>query len=117
MILFGLFLMHLAATVAAFVFIESLGGWLNSATMADVALMFAAAFAAVATILVLVAHQRGGLIIAVALIMFWSFVIFGASGPTAVNIVVLAVAALVVAAAVVLAHSFAGRLRAARKPP
>ncbi len=117
MYVLGLFLIHLVATVASFVFIEWLGRWLSGATMTETALMFAMAFGAVATILVLVAHRRGGVIIAVAIIAFWSLVMFGASGRTAVNIIAVAVAALAVAAAVVLAESFIGRRRAARKPP
>jgi hypothetical protein len=117
MILLGLFLIHLAAAVAAFVFIEWLGRWFSDATMTDAALMSAAAFGAVATILILIAHGRQGLIIAAAIITFWALVMFGASGPTAVTIIVLAVAALAVASAVVLAESFIARRRAARKPP
>jgi hypothetical protein len=117
MILLGLFLIHLVAAAVAFVFIELLGHWLSGATMTDAALMFAAAFGAVATILILIAHGRQGVIIAVAIITFWSLVIFGASGATAINIIALAIAALAVAAAVVLAESFIGRQQAARKPP
>ena len=114
-IILGLFLIHLAATVGAFVFIESLVRWLNGASMTEAALMFGAAFGAVATILVLLAHRRGGVIIAVAIVVFWSFVMFGASGPTAIHIAALAVAALVVAAVLVLAESSIRRRWAARK--
>ena len=113
----GLFLIHLAGTAVAFVFIKWLGGWLSGATTTEAALTFAAALGAVATSLVLLAHGRKGVIIAVAIIVFWALVMFGASGPTAINIIALAVAALAVAAAVVLAESFIGRWRAARKPP
>jgi hypothetical protein len=117
MIILGLFLINLAATAVAFVFIKWLGRWFGGGTMTDAALMFAAAFGAVATILVLIGHRRQGVIIAVAIVVFWSLVIFGASGVTAINIIVLAVAALAVAAAVTLAESFIGRRRAARRPP
>ncbi len=117
MIVLGLFLIHLVATLVAFVFIELLGHWLSGATMTDAAVMAAAAFGAVATILILIAHGRQGVIIAVAIVTFWSLVIFGASVATASNIIALAVAALAVAAVVVLAESFIGRRRAARKPP
>jgi hypothetical protein len=117
MIILALFLLHLAETIVALVFIESLGGWLSGATMTEAALMFAMAIGAVTTILVLVAHRRGGVIVAAAIIVFWSLVMFGASGPAAVKIIAVGVAALAVAAAVVLAESFIGRRRAARKPP
>jgi hypothetical protein len=116
MYILGLFLIHLAATVASFVFIEWVGRWLGGATMTEAALAFAAALGAAATILVLVAHGRKGVIVAVAIIVFWSLVMFGASGRTAINIIALAVAALAVAAAAVLVESFIGR-RTARKPP
>jgi hypothetical protein len=117
MIILGLFLIHFVAAAVAFVFVEWLGRWFSGATMTETAVMFAAAFGAVATILVLLAHGRQGVIIAVAVVVFWSLVMFGASGPTAINIIVLAVAGLAVAAAVVLAESFMARRRAARKPP
>jgi len=117
MIVLGLFLIHLVATAVAFVFIELLGHWTSGATMTDAALMFGAAFGAVATILILLAHGRQGVIIAVVIVVFWALVIFGASGATAINIIALAVAALAVAAAFVLAESFIGRRRAARKLP
>jgi len=68
--------------------------------------MFTAVSGAVATLIVLVANQRGGVIIAVAIIVFWCFLIFGAAGTTATGILAGAGAALVVATAVVLVESF-----------
>jgi len=117
MIILGLFLIHLAEAAGAFVFIEWLVGWLGGATMTESAFVFAAVIGAVASLLVLISHQRGGLIIAVAIVAFWSVAIAGASGPTAVNIIAVAFAVLAVAAAVVLAESVIGRRRAARRPP
>jgi hypothetical protein len=117
MIILGLFLIHLAEAAGAFVFIEWLARWLGDATMTESALLFAAVIGAVACLLVLITHQRGGVIIAVAIIAFWSVAIFGASGPTAVNIMAVALAVLAVAAAVVLAESVMGRRRTASKPP
>jgi hypothetical protein len=110
-----LFLIHLLEAAGAFVFIEWLVRWLGGATMTKSALMFAAVIGAVAIVLVLITHRRGGVIIAVAVIAFWSLAIFGASGPTAVNVIVAAFAALAVAAAVVVSESVMGRRRAARK--
>jgi hypothetical protein len=117
MIILGLFLLYLAATGAAFGSIEWLVRWLGGATMTEAALTFSAVLGAVASILVLVAHGRWGVIVAVAVIVFWSLVIFGAGGTTAINIIELAAAALVVAAAAVLVKSFMARQRAARNPP
>jgi hypothetical protein len=117
MIILGLFLIHLVEAAGVFVFAEWLVRWLGGATMVESALMFAAVIGAVTTLLVLITHQRGGVIIAVAIIAFWSLAIFGASGPTAVNIIVVAFAALAVAATMVLAESVSGRRRAARTPP
>ena len=114
MIILGLFLLHLAEAVGAYVFFEWLFRWLGGATMIEAAFMLAAVFAAVATLIVLLARQRGGFIVAVAVIVFWSFVIFGAARPTAINILAVAASVLVVAASVVLMESFVARWRAAR---
>ena|SRR5215468_6357184 len=117
MIMLGLFLIYLAATGAGFVFIERLVRWFGGATMTEAALTFSAVLGAVASILVLVAYGRWGVIVAVAVIVFWSLVMFGAGGTTAFNIIAIAAATLVVAAAVVLVQSFMVRRRATRKPP
>jgi hypothetical protein len=116
MIILGLFLIHLAEAAAAFVFFQWLVRWLGGATMIEAALVFGAVSAAVATIIVLVANRRGGVVIAVAIILFWSFVIFGTARPTAINILAVAAAVLVVAASVVLVESFMMRRRATRNP-
>jgi hypothetical protein len=108
MIILGLFLIHLAEAAGAFVFIEWLVRWFDGATISESALMFAAVIGIVASLLVLITHRRGGVIIAVAVIAFWSLAIFGAAGPTAVNIVAVAFAVLAVAAAVALAESVIG---------
>jgi hypothetical protein len=117
MIVLGLFLLHLAEATAAFVFFEWLVRWFSGATITEVALMVGAVFAAVATITVLVANGRGGIVIAVAVILFWPLIMFGAARPTAINILAVAAAVLVVAASVVLVQSFMVRRRAARNPP
>ena len=116
MIILGLFLLHLAEAVGAYVFFEWLVRWFGAATMTEAVLVFGAMFAAVATIMVLVARHRGGFIIAVAVIVFWSFVIFGAARSTAINILAVAASALVVAASMVLVESFVARWRATRNP-
>jgi hypothetical protein len=117
MIILGLFLLHLAEAAAAFVFFEWLVRWFGGATTTEALLVFAAVFAAVVTIIVLVANRRGGVIVAVAVLMFWSFVIFGAARPTAERILAVAATALVVAASLVLVESFMAHWRAARNPP
>jgi hypothetical protein len=108
-IILGLFLMHLAEFVGAFVLIEWLVRWSGSATTTEAALMFGAASVAMATVAVLVARGRLGVIIAVAVMVFWSLVIFGARGAVAINILALAGAILVVAATLVLIESFLAR--------
>ena len=108
-IILGLFLVHLAEFVGAFVLIEWLIRWLGSATTSEAALMFGAASVAMATVVVLVSHGRLGVIVAVAVMLFWSLVIFGAKGATVINILALAGAILVVAATVVLVQSFMAR--------
>ena len=108
-IILGLFLMHLAEFVGAFVLIQWLVRWFGSATTAEAALMFGAVSGAMATVAVLVAHGRLGIIVAVAVMVFWSILIFGARGTTAINVVALAGAILVVAATVVLVESLMAR--------
>jgi hypothetical protein len=117
MIMLGLFLLYLAATGATFGSIEWLVRWFSGATMTEAALTFSAVLGAVASILVLAAYQRWGVIVAVAVIVFWSLVIFGARGTTAINIIELAAATLVVAAAVVLVQSFMARRRRPESRP
>src|SRR5260370_29303179 len=114
MSILGLLLVYLAGTGVAFGSLEWVVRWLGGATMTEAALTFSAVLGAVASILVLAAHGRWGVIVAVAVIVFWSLVIFGAGGTTATNIIALAAATLVVAAAVVLVES---RRLAVRKPP
>jgi hypothetical protein len=117
MIMLGLFLIHVAEAAAAFVFFEWLVRWLGGVTITETVLLFGAVIGAVATIIVLVAHGRGGVIIAVAIIVFWCLVIFGAARPTAINILAGAATVLVVAASLVLVQSVLVRWRAARNPP
>jgi len=111
-IILGLFLMHVAEFVGAVMLIEWLVRWFASATTAEAALMFAVASGAAATVAVLVAHGRLGVIAVVAVIVFWSIVIFGATGTTAINVIAIAGAILVVAATVVLIESFMARREA-----
>src|SRR5262252_6478859 len=108
MIILGLFLIHLAESIAAFVFIEWLARWLGGVTTTEAVLTFAAVSGAVATMIVLAANGRTGVII------FWSFMIFGTAGGTAMTILTVAATALLVSAAMVLAESFLARARAAR---
>jgi len=117
MIILGLFLLHLAESIAAFVFIEWLARWLGGVTTIEAVLTFAAVSGAVATMIVLVANGRAGVIIAAGVIVFWSFMIFGTAGATAITILTVAATALLVAAAMVLAQSFLVRARAAQNRP
>jgi len=78
--------------------------------------MLGVASGAAATVAVLVAHGRLGVIAVVAVIVFWSIVIFGATGTTAINVIAIAGAVLVVAATVVLIESFMARREARSRP-
>jgi len=115
-IILGLFLMHVAEFVGTVMLIEWLVRWLASATTAEAALMLGVASGAAATVAVLVAHGRLGVIAVVAVIVFWSIVIFGATGTTAINVIAIAGAVLVVAATVVLIESFMARREARSRP-
>ena len=115
-IILGLFLMHVAEFVGAVMLIEWLLRWLASATTAEAALMFGVASVAAATVAVLVTHGRLGVIAVVAVIVFWSIVIFGATATTAINVIAIAGAVLVVAATVVLIESFMARREARSRP-
>ena len=117
MIILGLFLIHLAESVAAFVFIVWLARWFGNVTALEVVLTFAAVSGAVATMIILVANKRGGVMIAVAVIVFWSFMIFGTAAATTIKILGIAATALLVAAAMVLAESLLVRSQAARNRP
>jgi hypothetical protein len=111
MIVLGLFLIQLAAFVAAFAFIKGLVGWLVGTTMTEAVLTFMIAFGAASSVIVLATNRRGGVIVAVAVIVFWAFVIFGTAGATATNILALAAAALFAASTAVLVELFIVRRR------
>jgi hypothetical protein len=117
MIVFGLFLLHLAEFVAAYLSIDWLIRWFNSATIPEVILTFVAAFGAVAATIVLMAKGRGGVVIAVAIVVFWLLVIFGATGTTAIIVLALAAAAIFSATAVALVESSMVRRQATRNRP
>jgi hypothetical protein len=117
MIVFGLFLLHLAEYVAAYLSIDWLVRWFSSATIPEVILTFVAAFGAVAATMVLMAKGRGGVVIAVAIVVFWSLVIFGATGSTAIVVLVLAAGTIFSAAAVALVEPFMVRRQATRNQP
>lgn len=117
MVILGLFLVHLATFVAAFAFVQWLIGWLGGATTTEAILTFITAFGTAATIFALISHRRGGVIVAVAIMAFWAFIIFGVARATAINILAFALSALLAASAVAVVESFIARWRAARKPP
>lgn len=109
MIVFWLFMKYFVAFIAAVLFYLWLTGWLGSVTTTEAVLTFMAVFAAVAAVSFLVVKRRGGFVLAVALAVFWSLVIFGAAGRTAVGILILAGAALFVVLAVTIAEAFVVR--------
>ncbi len=102
MVVLWLFVKYLTAFIAVVVFYEWLVGWLSHVTTAEAVFTFIAAVGAVSALIFLVANRRKGVIVAVAVIVFWSLVMFGAAGTTAMRILAGAAVALAVAAVVAL---------------
>jgi hypothetical protein len=105
MIVFAIFLEYLFAFAVALVFFEWFVSWFGSVSTVVAVLTFTAAFVAVAAVLVLLVDGLlWGIIVAVAIILFWSFVIFGATGATAIYVLVFAGALLFVGVMVAIAR-------------
>ena len=113
-IVLSLFLGYFLAFIAAFFFREWLIGWLREVTMPVAILAFVATFGAAAIVHILVALGLGGIMAAIAVILFWSFVISRAEGATAIVILVLAGALLVVGMVAAMTRRRLRRLPASR---
>jgi hypothetical protein len=100
--LIGLFLFYLAAFAAVFYAIEWLAVFLANATASDV-VTFVAAASGATTALILARNGLNGITIAVAIMVFWSVMLFGADSTTVAT--TLGVAALILIAAAAAAFS------------
>jgi hypothetical protein len=103
--LVGLFLLYLVASTAVFISIQWALGFPASAMLTGTATFFVASGGGGA-IIVLVRHNLTGFVIAVAIMVFWSFLLFGTDSATLIPTLSIAAAALYAAAAVTLLESF-----------
>jgi len=103
--LVGLFLLYLLAFTAVFMSIQWALGFLAGATMTGTATFFVA-LGGMGAIVVLARHNLTGIVIAVAIMVFWSFLLLGTDGTTVTATLTIAAAALYTAAAVTLMKRF-----------
>lgn len=96
--LIGLFLVYLAVFVAALTAIDWLSGFLMRATPAD-QVTFIAALAGGIAVVVLARCGYGGVTIAVAIVVFWSFLLFATDYASMATTLVAAALVLCAAAA------------------
>jgi hypothetical protein len=104
----GLFLLYLAAFIAAVYAVQWLLGFQASTTTAGSAGFFIA-LGAMGAIAILARHNQAGIVIAVAITVFWSLLLFGTDSATLVPTLALAAAALYAAAAVTVLGGFLRR--------
>jgi hypothetical protein len=96
--LVGFFLLYLAVFIAVLYAIEWLLGVLSSITVTNSAECIVA-LGGMGAIAVLIRYNLGGIVIAVAIIVFWSLLLFGAGSAHMTATLMLAAAALYAAAA------------------
>jgi hypothetical protein len=107
--LIGLFLLYLAAFAAVFYAIEWLSVFLANATVSDV-VTFVAAASGATTALILARNGLNGITIAVAIMVFWSVMLFGADRATVATTLDIAALILVAAAAAALSEPILRRI-------
>jgi hypothetical protein len=96
--LVGFFLLYLAVFIAVLYAIEWLLGVLSNITVTN-STEFIVALGGMGAIAVLIRHNLGGIVIAVAIMVFWSLLLFGTGRPHLTATLLLAAAALYAAAA------------------
>jgi hypothetical protein len=96
--LVGFFLLYLAVFIAVLYAIEWLLGVLSSITVTNSAECIVA-LGGMGAIAVLIRYNLGGIVIAVAIMVFWSLLLFGAGSAHMTTTLLLAAAALYAAAA------------------
>lgn len=107
--LIGLFMVYLAAFIAVIMSIQWLSGFLANATTVDTVTFIAVLSGAIA-ILILTRAGLGGVTIAVAIGVFWSFLIFGVDYVTVTTTINVCSAVLCAAAAAVLSEAILRRV-------
>jgi hypothetical protein len=106
--LIGLFMLYLAAFIAVFMSIQWLSDFLAHATMID-SITFIAALGAGTAVVILARAGLGGVTIAVAILAFWSLLLFGVDHVTVTTTIDVSAAVLCAAAAAVLSESLLRR--------
>ncbi len=104
----GIFLVYLAVFIAALAAIQWLVGFLASASLADF-ITFIIALGGMAAIAVLARHNQTGIVVTVAIGVFWSLLLLGTGSTTLMPTLAIAAAALYAAAAVTLVETFLRR--------
>jgi hypothetical protein len=107
--LVGIFLLSLAAFVAAVYAIQWLIAYLAGMTTAG-SVTFFIAVGAMGAIAILARHNQGGIVLTVAIAVFWSLLLFGTGSATLMPTLTLAAAALYAAAAVTVMAGFLRRV-------
>jgi hypothetical protein len=103
--LVGIFLLCLAAFIAVVFAIQWLLGFLASTTMIG-SVEFLVALGAMVAIAILAKHNQTGIVLTVAISVFWSLLLFGTGSVTLMPTLILAAVALYAAAAVTVMASF-----------
>lgn len=103
--LVGLYLLYLAAFIAVLYAIQWLLAELSGLTSANSA-EFITAAGGMAAIAVLIRCDLGGIVIAVAILVFWSLLLFGTGSACLTVTLTIAAAALYAAAAATIIESF-----------
>jgi uncharacterized membrane protein len=106
--LVGLFLLSLAAFIAVLFLIQWLAGFLASVAVTG-SVESIIALGGIGAMAVLARHDLGGIVIAVAIMVFWSLLLFGTESTTLMPTLTIAAAALYAAAAVALVEGFLRR--------
>ena len=105
--LVGIFLLCLAAFIVVLVAIQWLLAVLASiTTLGSVA--FIIALGGMGAIAILARYNQAGIVIAVAIGVFWSLLLFGTESSTLIPTLILAAAALYAAAAITIMESYRG---------
>jgi hypothetical protein len=106
--LIGLFVLYLAAFIAVLVSIEWLTDFLAHATMVE-SVTFIAALGGGTAIVILARAGLGGITIVVAILVFWSLLLFGGDYVTVATTIDVSAAVLCAAAAAILSESLLRR--------
>jgi hypothetical protein len=107
--LIGLFILYLAAFAAVLLSIQWLSGFLANASTID-SVTFIAVLGGGLAIVILAREGLGGVTIWVAIVVFWTLLLFGADYVTVTTTIDISAAVLCAAAATILSESLLRRL-------